>query len=151
MRASLSLIRFCGDVLIGCLALAAVWATGFGLLQVMPGFMKMVLEYTGTLGIFIAGGIVVPPVVLFVMGFARRRHGLTVSPLVAAGVIFSFHFHAQFLLSFLRGTAYIGQRGIEVGANMPKKGLVHACFHSVVIRSVWDHFVRGAVYFCRRD
>jgi len=90
MRASLSLIRFCGDVLIGCLALAAVWATGFGLLQVMPGFMRMVLDYTGTLGIFIAGGIVVPPVVLFVMGFVRKRHGLTLSPLVAAAIPATF-------------------------------------------------------------
>jgi hypothetical protein len=79
-------MRFCRDVAIGCVVLAAAWGLGVGLLKVLPDAFTTILNYSGTLGILIAGGIVVPPLTLVVMGLARKRIGLAVSPLVAAGI-----------------------------------------------------------------
>ena len=84
MRASVPALRFFGDALIGCLALAATWGLGFGLLQILPDFLTAFLNYTGTLGILVALGIVVPPITLFFFGRVRQRRGLSFSPVFAA-------------------------------------------------------------------
>jgi hypothetical protein len=84
MRASVPALRFFGDALIGCLALAATWGVGFGLLQILPDFLTAFLNYTGTLGILVALGIVVPPITLFFVGRVRQRRGLSFSPVFAA-------------------------------------------------------------------
>jgi len=86
MRASFPMLRSCSDIVIGCLALASVWGLGFGLLQILPGFLTAFLTYTGTLGILIALGIVVPPLALYVIGRSRKRIGLALSPVVAAAL-----------------------------------------------------------------
>jgi hypothetical protein len=84
MRASFPVLRCCSDILIGVLVLAATWGVGFGLLRILPDFLSAFLNYTGTLGILIALGIVVPPVTLVILGRTRRRIGLTLSPVCAA-------------------------------------------------------------------
>jgi hypothetical protein len=84
MRASVPALRFFGDALIGCLALAATWGLGFGLLQILPDFLTAFLNYTGTLGILVALGIVVPPITLFFVGRVHQRRGLSFSPVFAA-------------------------------------------------------------------
>lgn len=86
MLASLPMIRLCRDALIGCAVLALAWGGGFALLKVMPEMVTTVLNYSGTLGILIAGGIIIPPLTLIVMGLGRKRAGLTISPLLAAGI-----------------------------------------------------------------
>jgi len=86
MRASLPAMRFCGDALIGCLILAAAWGGGFLLLRVIPQVIATVLDFSGTLGILIALGLLVPPLTLVVMGLGRKRHGLAVSPLLAVAI-----------------------------------------------------------------
>ena len=86
MRVSFPVLRFCRDVLIGCLALAAAWGLGFALVTVMPSFLSAFLNYTGTLGILVALGIVVPPLALVVIGRSRKRLGLAVSPVLAATI-----------------------------------------------------------------
>lgn len=86
MRVSLPMMRFCRDILIGCLVLAFAWGGGFALLRVMPDVITTVLTFSGTLGLLVAGGMFVPPLTLVVMGIARKRTGLTVSPLFAAGI-----------------------------------------------------------------
>ena len=84
MRASFPLLRCCSDILIGCLVLAAAWGLGFGLLRIMPDFLTAFLNYTGTLGILIALGIIVPPLTLLIVGRTRKRIGLALSPVFAA-------------------------------------------------------------------
>jgi hypothetical protein len=84
MRVSFPVLRCCSDILLGCLILATAWGLGFGLLQILPDFLSAFLNYTGTLGILTALGIIVPPITLFVVGRARKRVGLSLSPLVAA-------------------------------------------------------------------
>src|SRR4051812_2402404 len=86
MRVSLPMMRFCRDILIGCLVLAFAWGGGFALLRVMPDVVTTVLTFSGTLGLLVAGGIFVPPLTLIVMGLARKRTGLAISPLLAAGI-----------------------------------------------------------------
>ncbi|MDQ7248852.1 hypothetical protein [Dongia sedimenti] len=86
MHASLPMLRFCRDVLIGCLTLAIAWGGGTLLLRVMPDLITTILNFSGTLGILTAFGIFVPPLTLIVMGVARKRSGLVVSPLLAAGI-----------------------------------------------------------------
>jgi hypothetical protein len=71
-------------MLIGCLMLATAWGLGFALLQLLPDFLSAFLNYTGTLGILVALGIVVPPVALVVVGRTRKRLGLSLSPILAA-------------------------------------------------------------------
>jgi len=80
------IMRVCRDVVAGCLVLAVAWGLGFGLLKVMPDVVATVLNWSGTLGILTAFGLIVPPLTLIVMGLARKRIGLTVSPLVAVGI-----------------------------------------------------------------
>jgi hypothetical protein len=84
MRASFPLLRGCSDIVIGCLVLAAAWGLGFGLLRILPDFLSAFLNYTGTLGILTALGIIVPPLTLFIVGRTKKRLGLTLSPVVAA-------------------------------------------------------------------
>ncbi|GAB2179725.1 hypothetical protein [Dongia sp. agr-C8] len=84
MRASFPALRCCSDILIGLMVLATAWGLGFGLLRILPHFLSTFLNYTGTLGILIALGIVVPPVTLVILGKTRRRIGLTLSPVFAA-------------------------------------------------------------------
>ncbi|WP_395021850.1 hypothetical protein [Dongia sp.] len=84
MRASFPVLRCCGDILIGLLVLATAWGLGFGLLRILPEFLSAFLNYTGTLGILIALGIVVPPATLVILGKTRKRIGLTLSPVFAA-------------------------------------------------------------------
>jgi hypothetical protein len=86
MQKLLPILRFSRDALIGCLALAIAWGLGFALLKVTPEVVSSILRYSGTLGILIAFGIFVPPLTLVVMGLARKRAGLAVSPLLAVGV-----------------------------------------------------------------
>ncbi len=86
MSASFPMMRFCRDVLIGCLVLAIAWGGGFLLLRVMPDVVTTILNFSGTLGLLVAFGIFAPPITLVVMGMARKRSGLTVSPLLAAGI-----------------------------------------------------------------
>jgi hypothetical protein len=86
MRASFPMMRFCRDALIGSLVLAIAWGVGFALLRVMPDVITTILNFSGTLGLLTAFGIFVPPLTLIVMGIARKRPGLTVSPLLAAGI-----------------------------------------------------------------
>ena len=84
MRVSFPVLRCCSDVLIGGLVLATTWGLGFGLLQILPDFLSTFLNYTGTLGILIALGIVVPPITLVILGKTRKRAGLALSPIFAA-------------------------------------------------------------------
>jgi hypothetical protein len=84
MRASFPVLRSCSDILIGCLVLAAAWGLGFALLRILPNFLTTFLNYTGTLGILTALGIIVPPLTLIVVGRSRKRIGLTLSPVFAA-------------------------------------------------------------------
>lgn len=86
MRASLPAMRFCRDALIGCLILAAAWGGGLLLLRIIPPVISAVLDFSGTLGILIALGLLVPPLTLVVFGLGRKRHGLTISPLLAVGI-----------------------------------------------------------------
>jgi hypothetical protein len=79
-------MRFCRDLLFGCVVLAVAWGGGYALLNVLPAIVKTVLNYSGTLGILVAGGIIVPPLVIVVIGLNRKRIGLTLSPLVTVGI-----------------------------------------------------------------
>lgn len=86
MPASLPMMRFCRDALIGCLVLVGAWGGGFAVLQAMPDVVTTILNFSGTLGLLTAFGIFLPPLTLIVMGIARKRIGLVVSPLLAAGI-----------------------------------------------------------------
>jgi hypothetical protein len=86
MRVSFPVLRLCSDILIGAVVLATTWGLGFGLLQILPDFLSTFLNYTGTLGILIALGIVVPPITLVILGKTRKRTGLALSPIFAATV-----------------------------------------------------------------
>jgi hypothetical protein len=97
MSASFPVLRCCGDILIGLIVLATAWGLGFGLLQILPGFLAAFLNYTGTLGILIALGIVVPPLVLVILGRTRGRLGLTLSPVFAATLAASAFLAAGYL------------------------------------------------------
>ena len=80
------MIRFWGDVLIGCVVLAAVGAIGFALLSATPMAVGVILGFSGILGILIFGCIFVPPLILIIFGFSRKRPGLALSPFLAAGI-----------------------------------------------------------------
>jgi hypothetical protein len=97
MRASFPMLRCCSDILIGSLALAAAWGLGFGLLRILPDFLSAFLNYTGTLGILTALGIIVPPVTLFVVGRAKKRLGLALSPVFAATIVAATFLSAGYL------------------------------------------------------
>jgi len=100
MHASLPVLRFFRDVLIGCMVLGTAWGGGFLLLRVMPDVVTTILNFSGTLGIMIAAGIFIPPLTLVVMGMARKRRGLIASPLVAAGIpaaVFAYTGYVQML------------------------------------------------------
>ena len=86
MRVSFPVLRCCSDILIGGLVLATTWGLGFGVLKILPDFLSTFLNYTGTLGILIALGIVVPPITLVILGKTRKRAGLALSPIFAATV-----------------------------------------------------------------
>lgn len=90
MRASPPPIRFVGDLLIGCLVLAACWGGGNLLLRLMPQVVTTVLDFSGTLGILKALGLIVPPLTLIVLGLNRKRPGFTLSPFVTVGVPAAF-------------------------------------------------------------
>jgi hypothetical protein len=87
MRASFPVLRCCSDILIGCLILATAWGIGLLVLRILPDFLSTFLNYTGTLGILTALGIIVPPVTLFVVGRSRKRLGLALSPAFAATLV----------------------------------------------------------------